>query len=109
MGRQLKSIALVGTELKININIEPIDNKHMSEYDWTAHVYCNSKASLNLSKSDAIKKDDDNYIILIDTSLLGTGDLKCKLTAYIPDADFIDGLRTEIVGINTGITIVKHF
>lgn len=37
---------------------------------------------------------------------LGT-ELKCKVAAYIPDADFEDGLRTDIAAIDTRISIIK--
>jgi hypothetical protein len=54
-----------------------------------------------------IRVDSNNYIVLVDTNEVGAGDLKCKVTAYIPDGDFPDELRTEVVNIDTGINIIK--
>ena len=54
-----------------------------------------------------VKADDDNYVALVDSSKLGTGTIRCRVTAHIPDADFDDGIRTEIEEVNTGITIVR--
>lgn len=99
----------LGTELKLNINIEPIDNTSMDDYDFTVDVYCSPQKSITITKKDAIRIDENNYIILVDTTQLGTGNIKCKVTAYIPDPDFKDQERTEVVCINTNIKIVEDY
>jgi hypothetical protein len=43
----------------------------------------------------------------VDTALLGAGEVKCIVRAEIPDSDFEDLMRTEVVGLNTEIQIVK--
>ena len=98
----------IGTELKLNINIEPIGNVTMDDYDFEVDVYCSVKRVLTIKKSDAIRIDQNNYVILVDTAQTGAGELKCKITAYILDEDFKDAFRTEVVGLNTGITIIKQ-
>lgn len=99
----------IGTELKLNINIEPMGGMSMSDYDFDIELICGSfkKQSIVISKMDAKKVDDDNYIVCFDTTDLGVGNLTCKVTAYIPDGDFKDGKRTEVTEINTGIEIIK--
>lgn len=97
----------LGTELKLNINIEPIGDITMDDYDFFVDAYCSVKRIITVKKEDAIRIDENNYVILIDTALTGAGDLKCKITAHIPDEDFDDGFRTEVVGLTTGITIIK--
>lgn len=99
----------IGTELKLNINIDPIDGKTMDDYNFEVEVFCNVHKSSTIKKGDnnCIKVDSNNYIILIDTSTVGVGNLKCKVTAYIPDTHFVDLLRTEVVLLNTDIQIVK--
>lgn len=97
----------IGTELKLNINIEPIGDVTMEDYDWQVDVYCSTKRIVTIPKTDAIKVDSSNYIIRVNTEELGAGELKCKVTAHIPDADFEDGIRNEIAAIDTGITIIK--
>lgn len=101
-----------GTELKLHINIEPIGNYKMVDYDFSIDIYCNSgKKVISLSKEedkDKVKEVDDNtYMVLVNTSDLDTGELRCKVTAYIPDGDFIDKTRTEVAIIPTNIRIVK--
>lgn len=97
----------IGTELKLNIHIEPIGDITMDDYDFEVEVYCSPKRPIIISKANAIRVDSDNYVVLVDTNVVGAGELKCKVTAHIPDADFDDGLRTEIAAIDTGINIIK--
>ena len=98
---------ILGSELKININIEPMSDLHMKDYDFICQFYVNQNRSLKISKYAMKQIDDDNYVAMIDTSQIGVGELKVKVTAYIPDTDFDDQLRTEISTINTGIQIIK--
>lgn len=98
---------IIGTELKLNIHIEPMGDITMSNYDFEVDVYCSAKANINIKKQDAIYIDDNNYVVLVDTNDLGVGNVKCKITAYIPDEDFKDGFRTEISGVITDIEIVR--
>ena len=96
-----------GTEIKLNVNIEPMKGVSMESYDFKVEIYTLPSKVLTFKKSDAIRVDSNNYIVLVDTSLLGAGEIKCKVTAYIPDGDFQDGLRTEIAVTNTGIDISR--
>jgi hypothetical protein len=102
----------LGTELKLNIHIEPIDGLSMEKYDFEVEVYCNPKKVTTANKkgtllTNLLYRDPDNYIALIDTNIIGVGKMMCKVTAYIKDNDFADNLRTEVVVMDTGITIVK--
>lgn len=99
----------IGTELKLNINIEPISEMHMKDYDFKVEAYCIPNKITTITKQKAIEVDEDNYIVLIDTKEVGLGNLKCKIIANIPDPDFLDsdGTRSEVTVINTDIQIVK--
>lgn len=99
----------LGTELKLNINIEPIDGMTMDDYDFEVEVICGSfkKSSIVIKKERAKKIDSNNYVICFDTTDAGSGRLKCRVKAYLPDGDFTDGKRTEITEIDTGIEIIK--
>lgn len=97
----------LGSEIKLNIHIDPIGDINMEDYDFEVKVYCTQAKSVIINKEDAIKVDENNYIVLVDTKNVGTGELICKVTAYIPDPHFDDGFRTEIVCVNTKINIVK--
>ena len=97
----------VGTEIKLNVSIDPIDGVTMDDYEFVIEAYCSTKRIQTITKHEAQRIDRSNYKILLDTSVLGAGDLKCRITAMIPDDDFEDGLRTEVAVVDTGITIVK--
>jgi hypothetical protein len=102
-----KNDIFLGTELKLNIHIEPIGDVSMDDYDFEVELYCSSRKTLRITKSQARRIDKDNYVILADTNELGTGEVKIKVTAQIPDADFDDLLRTEVQVIDTGVNVVK--
>ena len=95
----------LGTELKLNVNIEPVNGLTMDDFNFEVVVYCTPSKSLTIPKNDAVKIDSNNYVVLIDTRIVGAGDLKCKVSAFIDDPDFPDGYRTEIVVIDAGIKI----
>ena len=97
----------LGTELKLNLNIDPINGFTMEDYDFLIDVYCQSSKVATITKMQAIKVDKNNYLICVNTENIGTGNLKCKVTAYVPDEDFPDSTRTEVSVIDTGITIIK--
>ena len=97
----------LGTELKLNVNIEPIGTVTMDSYDFEIEVYCSPKRTINVQKNEAIRIDESNYVILVDTNVVGAGDLKCKITAHIPDGDFPDRKRTEVSAVATNIKIIK--
>lgn len=97
----------LGTELKLNVNIEPTSGFSMEDYDFSIEIWTSMKRILNIPKSECIKIDKDNYVILVDTSLLGAGDIKAKVIANIPDFDFPDTVRTEVVALDLGITVLK--
>ena len=96
-----------GTEVKLNINIEPIDGIYMKDYDFVVEFFCNSlkPKKVVINKSEAIMIDSSNYIFCVDTANVGKGKLECKVIAYIPDGDFKDGKRTEVARLSTGIEI----
>lgn len=97
----------VGTELKINVHVEPIDGFHMSDYDFSCRFCIYTNRYVELGKEEMIKVDDDNYIACIDSGQLGAGLVMMRITARIPDADFPDGLRTEVETVSTEVRISK--
>lgn len=99
---------VLGTELKINVHVEPIDELHMSDYDFECAFYINKNKRVVFKKSEMKRVDDDNYLAFINSEnavILGRGKLNMEITAYIPDGDFNDGLRTEISAVCTDVII----
>lgn len=97
----------IGTELKLNIHIAPMGDITMDDYDFEVDVYCSPKRTVHILKADALRIDAENYVVLVDTAVLGAGDIKVKVTAFIPDGDCDDMLRTEVVALDTGLVVIK--
>lgn len=101
-----KEIIYTGTELKMNVNIQPFGNVTMDDYDFNLELSTPFSAqTVKINKQDMVRTDADNYIAIADTTHLGKGEVKAVLTAYIPDGDMPDRLRTEVVSRYTGVVI----
>lgn len=98
---------VIGTEIKINVHVLPIDGMSMESYNFDCEFYTYSNKKLKVQKSEMIKVDGDNYIATIDTSVIGVGALRNRIIAQVPDMDFIDGYRTEIADVNTDVVIIR--
>ena len=100
---------IIGTELKLNINIQPIDGLTMTDYDFEVMLISGIIAakSKTYSKNELVKDDDNNYILPFNTQDVGLGKIVCRIIAHLPDGAFSDRKRTEIVDIDTGIEVVK--
>lgn len=102
-------MSVLGTELKINVHVEPIGGLRMSDYGFECAFFVYANKKVVIEKKDMKKVDDDNYLAIIDSAKgmqIGRGTINMEITAYIPDADFDDGLRTEKAIVCTGVTIV---
>lgn len=97
----------LGTELKMNINIKPVENLTMDDYDFVCTAFCSNSKKVEATKQECNRIDADNYIFRVDTEKTGPGVLKIKVVAYIPDTDFPDSLRTEVSLVNTGIIVER--
>lgn len=97
----------LGTDIKINIHLDRLDGYRMSDIDFTCNFFIYTNRKITIKKEVMIKVDDDNYVACFDSTQLGIGKIMCRVTAYIPDADFEDGLRTEIETVDTNVTITR--
>jgi hypothetical protein len=100
-------MSVLGTELKINVNVKPIGSTHLSACNFTCTFFVSSNKTVVKKKEDMIKIDDDNYIALINSEDLGAGTIKMTIKVLVPDPAFEDNYRTEIETVSTGITIKK--
>lgn len=82
-----------GTELKYLVEITAAGFS-MATDDFNI-VLSRGSHSVTFEKSDLVT-DGENYYLVFDTAQFRTGDLYYTITAYVPDNDFPDGLRTEV-------------
>ena len=101
------NVSISGTEIKLNVHIDPLGNLHMDDYYFECKFYIFPKKFIIVKKADMVKVDADNYLAMVDTTDLGIGKLHMMVTAEIPDSDFGDGTRREIACVNTEIEIVN--
>lgn len=106
MSKQNKN-SISGSQIKLNIHIEPLGDLHMEDYDFECKFYIFPKRFIIISKSEMVKIDADNYVVLVDTTDLGVGQLHMSLTANLPDEDFPTVTRKEIACVDTGVTIAN--
>lgn len=99
------NIIYFGSEIKLNIRLEPIGDFTMDNYEFECEFYCYTSRKVTITKAGMLRQDENNYLAVLDSKNLGSGSLKCKITAYVPDTDCEDGLRTEVLIINTGLQI----
>lgn len=96
---------IIGTEFKVLIEIEPVDDVHMADMEFTSLFYTRLYAPLKVTKEQMIKVNNDSYIALVDTTGMKEGALRNRMTVDIPDKDFADGYRREIVDVGAGTRI----
>lgn len=97
----------IGTEYKINVRMAPMGEIHLADCDFEAKFYTGSMHNQIIKKEDMIEVDADNFLAMVDSTLTGQGELKMRITVHLPDADFDDGVRTEVKVVDTGIVVEK--
>ena len=104
----MREIVYIGSELKLNVNIDPINGKTMDQYNFECEFYCHPAKRIKKTKAQMRKVDSSNYIALVDTQELGIGNLSCKVTAYLPDTyGGSDGVRTEVSLVDMDVCIMN--
>ena len=89
----MEDFVWLGTKLKYLIKITAVGFSMLTD-DFNIILTRGSK-SVTFEKSDLVT-DGDDYYIIFDTAQFGAGELYYKITAYVPDDDFPDGLRPEV-------------
>ena len=106
-------------EYKIKVQVQPMDGQSIWDCDsFTCELYVTRERSVIFNKGDTnrvmrVSEDNNDQIKLIvnkeDAQKIGYGVVKLKMTALVPDTDFEDGYRTEIIdNVCTGVVIRSH-
>lgn len=100
----------VPSDLKLNINIPAKGGFNMDDCDFEIEVFCTKSKSVVRKKAEMIRHSADCYVAMINTEEIiagNGGELSVIITAYVPDTDFIDKLRTEVIVVETGYVICR--
>ena len=94
-----------GQDLKYLINIES-EGFDISRDEYRLILKRGTKTA-ELSKEHVVLRDDKIYLCIEKEIVkpLGTGDLYLIVYADVPDADFLDGIRTEVCRIKLATII----
>lgn len=97
----------IGSQIKILIAASLPDNLTLFDVDFDVVVYNDDKKDQQkkYKKTECILTDESDYVVLVDSEELGVGTYMVKLTVYIPDTDFPDGRRKEVIRINPNVKV----
>lgn len=88
----------VGTELKFKVEIQAAGFS-MERDNFTVTIRRRSHELL-FKKEDLVTDGEGGYYVCFDTAEFGPGLINAVVTAYVPDSDFPDGLRTEVLSMD---------
>lgn len=93
----------LGTIYKLNIHIDGLPGS-MDDVAFSCRFFC-WRDSVEIGKEEMIRLDENNYIAVVDSRMIGRGVIKARVAVDVPDGDCPDGIRKEIYTIDTGIRI----
>ena len=94
----------VGTRVKFNISLTLPGGLTMDDIHFTAEFFIYSNRVVKIDKSKMQRIDTGNYVAVCDTSQTGSGEIKMRVTAYLPDGP---GERKEIETVSTKVIVVS--
>lgn len=97
----------LGGQYKLNVYVEPMGDVTLDNYDWSVELFVTPGKKQIVKKVEAIRVDANNYVVRHDTTLVGAGDLQVRVVADVPDGDFPNNVRREVLVMDTVYEIVK--
>lgn len=94
---------VVGSEIKIFVTLTDLGDYTMDDVDFKCEFKV--KGKVTKLKNEMIRKDEGTYVATVDTGKLGAGKVTITSWVRIPDPDFGDGYRDEVVRLITDIQI----
>lgn len=88
----------VGTELKFKVDIQAAGFS-MDHDNFTVLIRRRNQEKF-FRKEDLVNDGEGGYYVCFDTSEFGPGLISAVVTAYVPDSDFSDGFRTEVISMD---------
>lgn len=103
--RNDNNITITGTEMKFALSLDLPGGLTMDDVEFEAVFYVYANRTVTIPKSGMTRQASDTYVMLLDTSRLGGGRVKCQVRVEIPDANSESGARTEIIAMDTDETV----
>lgn len=94
----------LGTDLKYKLEITS-PGFSMADDDFDVYLRRGSQI-VHIPKNEAIQDGDDWYICF-NSEALGRGMVKAIIVAHVPDTDFEDGIRDEVMVIDNFLNLMS--
>lgn len=100
------SDTLTGTTIKVQVDLK----SEVSMHDMLFHCdFCtNPSHRVRVEKDDMIVTEQGEYIAIVDTTGMASGNLRIYADAQVPDSDCPGSMRRELLYVETDITIIKR-
>ena len=86
--------AILDSEVKFAIEATA-EGFSMVDDDFVVYILKGRNIVKEYAKADLVY-DGETFLLCVDTAEIGVGSFDVALKAYVPDAHFADGFRTEI-------------
>ncbi|WP_455639781.1 hypothetical protein [Parabacteroides sp.] len=108
MNCENSNISVIGTEIKFALTLSLPVPFTMDDVDFIAKFYIYSDRVKEIRKTEMQREDKNTYICVLDTQSIGYGGrIKCQVEAYLPDNACPDGVRTEIIRLETDQSVIN--
>ena len=101
------NILYIGEKKRMQVTFQPMGELTADDYDYTIELYCTPAKKFVITKAEVIRESENVCRFILDTSIVGGGELKMKITALIPDEECEDGVRPDIFLTDTGYRIAN--
>lgn len=107
MGCNCGNIVVSGTELKFALALDLPSPLTMDGVDFRATFYIYRNRAVTIEKADMVRGEEGTYVVVLDTTPLGSGGtIRCQVEVELPDSDCADGVRTEIIKLDTNQMVI---
>jgi len=96
-----------GDDTKAEFTADLPDDLKLSDVEFTGiMINADTAKTVAFTKADCIMVGDGaSYVVLINTDVMGVGQLLIKLMVQIPDTDYQTGYRRAVIKINPHIQV----
>ncbi|MCD8270579.1 MAG: hypothetical protein LUD46_20460 [Parabacteroides sp.] len=108
MNRENSNISVIGTEIKFALTLSLPVPFMMDDVDFRAKFYIYSDRVGVIKKAEMLRDDKNTYNCVLNTQSIGYGGrIKCQVEVDLPDNACPDGIRTEIIKLETDQLIIN--
>ena len=75
--------------------------------DFKLEFFASPTRKVVISKEEAIEAEEDSFIVFVDTTAVGVGELKYKTLLSVLDPQYPEVYRPEVMQYNTDIEICR--